>query len=66
MATKGEKDVQLMTDDFSEYRRYGSAVTRVGISPHDLIELQNEGFVSIYSAPWRWIGVQKRGSWAAV
>ena len=63
MATKGEKDVQLMTDDFSEYRRYGSAVTRVGdLTPHDLIELQNEGFVSIYSAPWRWIPMlQKHG-----
>ena len=63
MATKGEHDVQLMTDDFSEYRRYGSAVTTVGeLTPHDLIELQNEGFVSIYSAPWRWIPMlQKHG-----
>jgi hypothetical protein len=63
MATKGENHVQLMTDDFSEYRRYGSAVTTVGeLTPHDLIELQNEGFVSIYSAPWRWIPMlQKHG-----
>lgn len=63
MATKGENHVQLMTDDFSEYRRYGSAVTTVGeLTPHDLIELQNEGFVSIYSAPWRWVPMlQKHG-----
>ena len=52
-----------MTQDFSEYRRYGSAVTTVGeLTPHDLIDLQNEGFVSIYSAPWRWIPMlQKHG-----
>jgi anaerobic magnesium-protoporphyrin IX monomethyl ester cyclase len=63
MAVKGENHVQLMTDDFSEYRRYGSAVTTVGeLTPHDLIELQNEGFVSIYSAPWRWVPMlQKHG-----
>jgi anaerobic magnesium-protoporphyrin IX monomethyl ester cyclase len=38
-------------------------VTTVGeLTPHDLIELQNEGFVSIYSAPWRWIPMlQKHG-----
>ena len=24
------------------------------MSPDDLIELQNEGFVRIYSKPWRW------------
>jgi len=63
MATNGENKVHLMTDDFSEYRRYGSAVTTVGeLTPYDLIELQNEGFVSIYSAPWRWIPMlQKHG-----
>jgi anaerobic magnesium-protoporphyrin IX monomethyl ester cyclase len=63
MASNGKNNVRLMTDDFSEYRRYGSAVTTVGeLTPHDLIELQNEGFVSIYSAPWRWIPMlQKHG-----
>ena len=55
MAKKGERGLKLMTKDFSEYRRYGSAVTTVGdLTPEDLIELQNEGFVSIYSPPWRW------------
>jgi anaerobic magnesium-protoporphyrin IX monomethyl ester cyclase len=63
LAVKGDKGVKLMTEDFSEYRRYGSAVTTVGdLTPHDLIDLQNEGFVSIYSAPWRWIPMlQKHG-----
>lgn len=63
LAMKGDKGVKLMTKDFSEYRRYGSAVTTVGdLSPRDLIDLQNEGFVSIYSAPWRWIPMlQKHG-----
>lgn len=63
LAVKGEKGVRLMTQDFSEYRRYGSAVTTVGdLTPTDLIDLQNEGFVSIYSAPWRWVPMlQKHG-----
>lgn len=56
MAVSGEHGVDLMTKDFSNYRRYGSAVTKVGdLTPDDLVELQNEGFISIYSAPWRWM-----------
>ena len=54
MAEKGEHGLRLMTKDFSEYRRYGSAVMSVGdLSPDDLIKLQNDAFVSIYLAPWR-------------
>ena len=56
MAVEGTHGVELMSKDFSEYLRYGSAVTKVGeLTPQDLIDLQNEGFVSIYSSPWRWI-----------
>ena len=55
MAIGGRHGIKLLTNDFSEYRRYGTAVTEVGdLSPKDLIDLQNEGFISIYSAPWRW------------
>jgi len=55
IAADGEKDITLHTDDFSQYRRYGAAVTTVGkLTPTDLVELQNEGFVRIYAAPWRW------------
>lgn len=55
MAIAGAHGMELVSKDFSEYLRYGSAVTKVGdLTPQDLIDLQNEGFVSIYSAPWRW------------
>ncbi|MEK7121837.1 MAG: radical SAM protein [Patescibacteria group bacterium] len=61
MAMAGTHGVELTSKDFSEYRRYGSAVTKVGdLSPQDLIDLQNEGFVRIYSAPWRWIPMFKK------
>jgi radical SAM superfamily enzyme YgiQ (UPF0313 family) len=64
MAQNKEKGLQLMTEDFSKYRRYGSAVTTVNkLTPEDLVELQNDGFVSIYSAPWRWRPmIQKYGA----
>lgn len=55
IASNSEQNITLHTDDFSQYRRYGAAVTTIGdLSPKDLVELQNEGFVRIYSAPWRW------------
>src|SRR5262249_14882992 len=55
MAVNGTHGVELLSEDFSKYMRYGSAVTKIGdLTPQDLIDLQNEGFVSIYSAPWRW------------
>ena len=54
MAINGENGLKLLTDDFSEYRRYGSAVMQVNdLSPDDLIDFQNEGFVRIYAKPWR-------------
>jgi len=61
MAKRGEHGLKLITEDFSKYRRYGSAVMAVNdLSPEDLIELQNDGFVSIYSAPWRIIPMIKK------
>ena len=55
IAKQGEQGMTLHTDDYSQYRRYGAAVTTVGdLTPKDLVELQNEGFVRIYAAPWRW------------
>ena len=54
IAKSGEMGVELISENLSEYRRYGTAVTKVNeFSPQDLVELQNEGFVRIYSAPWR-------------
>ena len=53
--------MELISDDFSEYKRYGSAVTNVGdLSADDLVDLQNEGFVSIYTKPSRWKSVIKK------
>lgn len=47
--------MELLTDDFSEYRRYGTGVTNVnGLTSEDLKQLQNEGFLSVYSRYWRW------------
>lgn len=58
MAVAGQHGVKLHTSDFSEYRRYGTAVTTVnGMTPIDLVRLQNEGFVRIYARPHRWASV---------
>ena len=64
MSVSGENGVELISDDFSEYKRYGNAVTKVnGLTPDDLTRLQNEGFVSVYSRYWRWWPVvQKNGA----
>ena len=61
IASEGQQGMELLTDDFSEYRRYGTSVTNVGdLTSNDLVELQNEGFVSIYSKPHRWGHVIKK------
>jgi radical SAM superfamily enzyme YgiQ (UPF0313 family) len=60
MAMTG-RGVELLTTDFSKYIRYGSAVTRIGdLEPEDLIDLQNDGFIEIYSKPWRWGATYRR------
>ena len=61
MAKQGMEGMELLSDDMSEYRRYGSAVTKVNeLSPEDLVELQNEGFARIYSRPHRWIPMLRK------
>ncbi len=61
MASKGEGGMELLTDNLTEYKRYGAAVTNVNnLTSHDLVRLQNEGFVSIYSKYWRWLPVIKK------
>lgn len=55
MATAGTHGVELLSGDFSEYLRYGKAVTKVGeLTAEDLVKLQNKMFVRIYSKLWRW------------
>ena len=64
IAAGGQQGMELISDDFSEYKRYGSAVTNVGdLSADDLVDLQNEGFVSIYSKPHRWKSVIKKNGY---
>ena len=61
MAKQGDYGLKLLTEDFSKFWRYNSAVMDVGdLTSKDLIRLQNEAFVSIYSAPWRWIPLFKK------
>ena len=61
MAVAGDKGVVLQDQDFSNYLRYGSAVTTVGdLTPQDLLDLQNEGFIRIYSAPHRWPAMYRK------
>lgn len=55
MASAGTHGVELLSEDFSEYLRYGKAVTNVGkLTAEDLIKKQNMMFVRIYSKWWRW------------
>ncbi|MFH1202767.1 MAG: radical SAM protein [Candidatus Omnitrophota bacterium] len=61
MAKKGEYGLRLLSEDFSKYRRYGSAVMAVNdLSAQDLIALQNDGFLRIYSVPWRIIPMLRK------
>ena len=61
MAVSGEGGMELVSDNFTEYKRYGQAVTKVNnLGPNDLVRLQNEGFVSIYIKHWRWWSVVKK------
>lgn len=61
MAKNGEYGLRLLSEDFSKYRRYGSAVMEVNdLSAQDLIMLQNDSFVRIYSASWRIIPMLKK------
>ena len=61
MAVNGKHGVELLSEDFADYLRYGNAVTNVGdLTAQDLIEFQNWGFVKIYFKPWRWLPVLKK------
>jgi radical SAM superfamily enzyme YgiQ (UPF0313 family) len=61
MALTGQYGLKLLTEDFSKYRRYGSAVMDVGdLKAGDLVKLQNDAFVSIYMAPWRYMPVFRK------
>lgn len=61
MALKEEHGLVLKEKDFSKYTRYDSAVMAVnGIEPEELVKLQREGLLKIYSCWWRIIPTIKR------
>src|SRR3989344_976341 len=61
MAKRREHGLELLTEDFSRYRRYNSAVMKVGeLSPDELLKMQNDAFASIYIAPWRWVPMLRK------
>lgn len=61
MAVRGEHGLKLLTQDFSQYQRYGSAVLEVnGIKPEEMLRLQKIGLLKIYSVPWRLLPMLRR------
>ena len=68
MARKGEGGIHLLTNDLSQYKRYGSAVINVNdLQADDLVELQRKGFMMFYLTPGRiWYNLKRAGLLAAV
>lgn len=68
MARRGDYGLRILTHDYSKYKRYGSAVMESDrLSAKDLLQMQNEGFIRIYSKPWRIIPMlRKSGFFGAV
>lgn len=68
IATAGTLGVELLSEDFSKYLRYGKAVTKVGeLTPEDLLVIQNRMFIRVYSKWWRWKPMYgKHGFWGFV
>lgn len=60
-AKEGKHGLKLLTEDFSQYQRYGSAVMEVnGIKAEELVRIQKRALFSIYSRWWRWWPIIKR------
>lgn len=68
IAVSGTHGVELMSEDFSKYMRYGKAVTKIGeLSSEDLIVIQNRMFIRVYSKWWRWKPMYgKHGIWGFI
>ncbi len=61
MAKQELHGLKLLTEDFSKYQRYNSAVMQVNnLQPHDLLKLQRQGLLRIYFTPWRIMPLLKR------
>ena len=63
IARSSAHGMRLLTEDFSQYRRYGSAVVEVNdLSQTDLVELQRLGFLLFYLRPRRiWYNFRRAG-----
>ena len=68
IAVSGSHGVELVSEDFSKYLRYGKAVTKVGeLTSEDLIVTQNRLFIRVYSKWWRWKPMHnKHGIWGFI
>ena len=61
MAKRGEGGITLLTEDLTEFRRYGNAVMQVNdLNRKDLIRWQKIGFWMFYLTPRRIIYNLKR------
>lgn len=66
IAQRGDCGMHLLTDDFSEYRRYGNAVVEVNdLSSSQLVRLQRLGFLMFYLRPDRIYYNYKRAGFRA-
>ena len=63
MARQNQHGLKLLTEDFSQYQRYGYAVMQVGdLTPDELVALQKQGLMRIYSCWWRvWPMIKRHG-----
>jgi radical SAM superfamily enzyme YgiQ (UPF0313 family) len=68
MARRGEGGLRLLTEDWSEYRRYGNAVMEVNdLSRDDLIRLQKQAYMKFYFRPGiAWKNLKRAGLRAAL
>ncbi len=68
MALRGEGGMELLTKDFSQYKRYGNPVIRVNdIEPDDLVQFQRKGMRKFYLTPRRiWYNLKRSGFSAGI
>lgn len=61
MAKRKENGLELVSEDFATYQRYGSSVMKVGdLNPEDIVLLQKKGLIRIYTRWWRIWPILKR------
>ena len=68
MARQGHGGLRLLTEDWTEYRRYGNAVMEMNdLSREDLIRLQKRAYLRFYLRPSiAWKNLKRAGLRAAL